>query len=188
MKFRTLSEYLERAEKLLENDNNVSMSYSALELRKAIELVVWTQFKDAFYEFVSTHTSMEILELRYKLQSQSIPLMYKMLKKYCPDYAECAQSRGVWTFKTSYGNATPTEVGKSCYIPGELPNSDYKYLSEILHYEKEFYPDNFVIESERLKIILDRLKFVKDNYTYRVMPIQGNNQEIIDEFKAVFGI
>jgi len=186
LKYSNLKKYLERAKDLLDKKDSVSLGYCALELRRGIELIVWTQFKDAFYDLVTLKTSIDSFKFKEKTQSQSISKMYEMLKKYCPEYSKHAQQKSIWTFKSSYGDAPSMEVGKTCYIPSELPNSDYKYLSEILHYEKEFYPEGFRIDSTKLRAIHKRLKFIEENYTMRLMPIQGNQESIIKDFKETF--
>ena len=189
MLYKNLKDYLERAERLLSNSDNVSLTYCALELRKAIELVVWTQFKDAFIEFTTSMPLIDKFHFRTGVQPQSISKMYEMLKRYSPNYVEFAQDKMVWTYRSSYGDAPTREDGKTCYIPGELPNTDYKYLSEILHYEKEFYPQKFKIEHSKLKQIFDRLNFIKDNYTLRLMPIKREKkQEILNDFKQKFDL
>ena len=181
MRYSNLKSYLERAAKLLSKADHISLTYGALELRKAIELVVWTQFRDAFIEFITSKSPLiNKFEFRRNIQPQSISKMYEMLKKYSPNYVEFAQSKRVLTFH---------EGEKICWIPGELPNSDYKYLSEILHYEKEFYPQEFKIERSRLKQIFERLKFIHDNYTIQLMAIKREKeQEILNAFKKEFNL
>lgn len=122
-----------------------------------------------------------------KTQSQSIAKMYDMLKKYCPEYVKHAKNKDVWEFTSSNGNAPTKTDGRTCYIRGELPKRDYKYLSEILHYEKEFYPDGFNINPSKIDEIYKELKFFEKNYTIRIMPVKWNEDNILQDFKDAFG-
>lgn len=186
MNYKNLNGYLERAKKLLSKRDEISLTYCALELRKAIELIVWTQFKDAFCDIMVSNTPLDSFDFKEKTQSKSIEKMYEMLKKYSPNYVEYAQTGEILIFKSASGDGPFREEGKVCYIPGELPKSEYKYLSEILHYEKEFYPKNFIIDYHRLKRILTRLNEIKENYTLRLMAVDKNIEDIIQDFKEAF--
>ncbi len=131
--FDNFNGYLTRTEELLNKNDNVSISYCALELRKAIELIVWSQFKSAFQNFINYRTRFGFFDFIFGAQSQSISKMYDMLKKYSPNYVQQAKDEKVDVFSEAFGNAPLKEVGKSCFIHPELPNRDYRYLSEIIH-------------------------------------------------------
>ena len=52
-----------------------------------------------------------------------------------------------------------------CFIPPELPTSDYNYLSKLLHYEKEIVPEEYRPDRVKLKKIYKRIEFVRENYS-----------------------
>lgn len=111
--FDNFNGYLIRAEELLNLSDNVTTSYCALELRKAIELIVWSQFKSAFQDFISYKTHFGFFDFIFGTQSQSISKMYDMLKKYSPDYVQHANGNVVFGFSEAHGKAPLKEVGKS---------------------------------------------------------------------------
>ena len=183
MKFEKFNAYLDRAENLLDSNEEVKLTYCALELRRAIELIVWTQFKDAFRKEMS-EAGMYYFVFSYKLQKQRISKMYDLLKKHIKDYSDKANRRVVTTHYHSYNrNVLNKKDGDVCYIPHELPNSDYSYLSSIIHYEKELDPKEHSPDKRKLWEIFERLKFVKDNYTYRFLTVSVNVDRIIPNIK-----
>ena len=185
--FNNLKGYLTRAEKLLYKGDDVSICYCALELRKAIELVVWSQFNSAFRDIINYKTSYSFYDFIFSTQSQSISKMYGMLKKYSHNYVEEANKGTVTIY--SEGTRNIREIGKCCFIPTELPNNDYDYLSKIIHYEKEFLPPNFKIDKDKLREIYKRLIFIQNNYTFPIIPIiLGKEKEIIEVFKNKFNL
>lgn len=187
--FDNLNGYLIRAEELLNKSDNVSISYCALELRKAIELIIWSQFKSAFQNIISYKSRFRYYDFIFGTQSQSISKMYDLLKKYSPNYVQHAKDKYVRVFLESIGNAPLKEVGKFCFIPGELPNIDYRYLSEIKHYEKEFLPPNNKIDINRLRDIYEKLIFIRDNYTIQLIPTEsGKDQDIIKDIITKFNL
>lgn len=185
MKFQKLNEYLERAEKLLNCDDEVNLTYCALELRRAIELIIWTQFKDAFYLKLS-EAGMYHFDYPFKLQKHSISKMYELLKKHIKEYALMGSNRRVITHFSASGNAPYKKDGDVCFIPPELPTSDYDYLSLIIHYEKELDSKKYFPDKIHLKDIFNRLKFVKKNYTYRFMTVNNDIDNIIPNIKKSF--
>ena len=178
--------YLSRANDLLNNQDEIALKYCALELRQAIELIVWTQFKDAFQEILLKHNLMFSWDFSIILQPQSIQKMYKLLKRHINDYADSAQEKEVMKSFSSSGNEPMKEEGRTCYIPGELPNRDYRYLSGILHYEKEFDHKEHAPDSGKLKEILKRLRFVVKNYTLRVLIPTSEDEDIIRDITKNF--
>ena len=187
MKFENLHNYIERAEILLNSNDEVKLTYCALELRRAIELIIWTQFIDAFRKKIS-EGGMYHFDYPFKLQNQSITKMYELLKKHIRDYAAQASRRVVITHKSATGNAPYKKDGDVCYIPPELPTSDYRYLSFILHYEKELDPKKYSPDKKKLSEIFDRLKFVQENYTYRFLTVSEDVDKIIPNIKAAFNL
>lgn len=187
--FNNLKGYLTRAKELLKKSDNVSISYCALELRKAIELVVWSQFNSAFQDIINYKTRYHFYDFIFSLQTQSISKMYDMLKRYVPNYIQEANDETVTGYSESIGNASLKEIGKSCFICTELPNSDYRYLSEIIHYEKEFLPQNYKIDRDRLREIYKRLIFIRENYTFHLVPTEpGKEEDIIIEIETKFNL
>lgn len=186
MKFKIkFVEYLERASNLLNFDDEVNLTYCALELRRAIELLIWTQFIDAFRNKIS-QAGMYHFDYPFKLQNQSITKMYELLKKHIKDYAAQASRRVVITHLSAMGNAPYQKDGDVCYIPPELPTSDYRYLSFIIHYEKELDPKKYCPDKKMLSEIFERLKFVKENYTYRFLTVNVDVNKIIPNIKELF--
>ncbi|MBT7826231.1 MAG: hypothetical protein HN600_06515 [Bacteroidetes bacterium] len=185
----SLSGHIDRAKFLLNKKDYISITYCALEMRKAIELVVWSQFYEAFFYKITKLCSLGYYDFMISSQSGSIPKMYALLKKYSPNYVSHAKNNIVLVYKSSYGDAPLKEDGKVCYIPGELPNSYYKYLSELIHYEKEFVPSGFKVDIFLLKKILKILEWLKDNYTLNIIPIIHNKEdEIIKDFIKDFNV
>ncbi|NHZ84849.1 MAG: hypothetical protein GWP19_03095 [Planctomycetia bacterium] len=181
--------YLTRADKLLKIGDNISICYCALELRKAIELIVWTQFLSAFQDIINYKTRYSFYDFIFSTQSQSISKMYDMLKKYVPNYVQEANNETVTGYLESFGNAPLNKTGKSCFIHTELPNSDYRYLSEIIHYEKEFLPQNYNIDRDKLRKIYKRLVFIQENYTFHLVPTEpGKEEDIIKEIETKFNL
>jgi len=187
MKFFKISEYLERAKELLQCDDEVQLTYCALELRRAIELIIWSQFKDAFYQKLS-EAGMYYSDYPYKLQNHSITKMYELLKKHIDDYAGGASRRRITTHLSATGNGPYIKDGDECYIPPELPTSDYRYLSFILHYEKEIDPQKYQPDKKLLLEIYKRLLFVKGHYTYRFLTINKDEDKVIQNIKDSFGL
>lgn len=188
MKFKIkFTEYLERANNLLQYDDGVQLTYCALELRRAIELIIWTQFIDAFRNKIS-QAGMYHFDYPFKLQSHSISKMYELLKKHIRDYAVQASRRVIITHSSAYGNAPYKKDGDVCYIPPELPTSDYRYLSFILHYEKELDPKEYAPDKKKLSDIYKRLKFVQENYTYRFLTVSVDVDKIIPNIKSAFNL
>lgn len=188
MKFKKkFTEYLERAYNLLQHDDDVNLTYCALELRRAIELIIWTQFIDAFRIKIS-EGGMYHFDYPFKLQNQSIAKMYELLKKHIRDYAAQASRRVVITHSSAYGDAPYKKDGDVCYIPPELPTSDYRYLSFILHYEKELDPKKYSPDKKKLLEIYERLIFVKDNYTYRFLTVSIEVDKILSNIKEAFNL
>jgi len=185
MKFKKLANYLERAKLLLESDDEVQLTYCALELRRAVELIIWTQFIDAFRMKLS-EGGMYYFDYPFKLQNQSISQMYNLLKKHIKDYASQASKRMVITHSSAYGDAQYKKDGEVCYIPPELPTSDYSYLSFIIHYEKELDPTKYGPDKMKLLMIFERLKFVSENYTYRFLTVNKDLDKIIPNIKKTF--
>ncbi len=189
MKREILNSYLARAQNLLDFRDEHSICYCALELRKAIEFIVWSQFKDAFFDIVTYKTQYNFFDFILNVQSQSISKMYKMLKKFVPDYVQIANGRVVTNFSEAYGNAPLKSIGKTCYIDTELPNNDYKYLSEVLHYDKEFLPKSYKIDKKKLKGIYKKLIFIRDNYNFPIIPTaSGKDKEIIEDLETNFNL
>ena len=187
---KLLTEYLDCADSLLKNDDEVSLTYCALELRKAIELIIWKQFSDAFAEPLS-RSGLYRINFSLKLQQQSITKMYDLLKKHIENYAEIAEGQEVVTFFTPLGDgpiesAPRIEEGKRCFIPPSLPTCDYRYLSEIIHYENEIDPGKNKPEKLKLKSIYDKIDFVKENYTFPLMVPHKDIDKIIENFKNIF--
>lgn len=190
MKFKNFAKCLERASNLLESDDLVNLTYCAVELRKAIELIIWTHFIDAFREYLFK-AGMYPFDYSHKLQSKSILKMYKLLKKHISNYAEDGKQRAIYTYwSTTYNdNAQTKKIGKECYIPPELPTSDYRYLSNILHYEKEIVPKGFKPNKKGLVSIYERLKFVDGNYDkFRYLRVDKDIEEIVDNIKKTFNL
>ncbi len=187
MKFEKLNSYFERAKSLLNSNDEVKLTYCALELRRAIELIIWTQFIDAFRIKIS-EGGMYHFDYPFKLQNQSITKMYELLKKHIKDYAAQASRRVVITHSSAYGDAPYKKDGDVCYIPPELPTSDYSYLSFILHYEKELDPKKYCPDKKKLSEIYERLKFVKENYTYRFLTVSIDVDKIISNIKETFNL
>ena len=188
MKFKKkFTDYLERAYNLLQYDEEVNLTYCALELRRAIELIIWTQFIDAFRNKIS-QAGMYHFDYPLKLQNQSISKMYELLKKHIRDYASQASRRVIITHSSANGNAPYKKNGDVCYIPPELPTSDYRYLSFIIHYEKELDPKEYCPDKKKLLEIYERLKFVKDYYTYRFLTVNVDVDKIIPNIKAAFNL
>jgi len=187
MKFKRLGNYLERAEYLLNSDDEVNLTYCALELRRAIELIIWTQFIDAFRRKIS-EGGMYHFDYPLKLQKQSIHKMYELLKKHIHDYSYRASRRVVVTHSSASGNAPLQKDGDVCYIPPELPTSDYRYLSLIIHYEKELDQKKYGPDKIKLVEIYERLKYFKENYTYRFLTVSIDVDEIIPNIKKAFSL
>lgn len=188
MKFRMkFTEYLERANTLLQSEDSVQLTYCALELRRAIELIIWTQFIDAFRDKIS-QAGMYNFDYPFKLQSQSISKMYELLKKHIRGYAAQANRKVIKTHFSACGDAPYKKDGDVCYIPPELPKSDYRYLSFILHYEKELDHGKYEPDKNKLIEIYERLKFVQENYTYRFLTVSVDTDKIIPNIKAAFNL
>jgi hypothetical protein len=188
MKFKkNFNEYLKRAYNLLQFDDEVNLTYCALELRRAIELIIWTQFKDAFGRIISK-SGMYQFDYPFKLQNQSISKMYKLLNKHIRDYEKQASQRTVISLFSASGSNPFKKDGDICYIPSELPTSDYHYLSLILHYEKELDPKKFNPDKNKLLAIYERLKFVKENYTIRGLVAGKEVDDIVKNIKKEFKI
>lgn len=181
----SLSNYLQRAKNFLQKDDEVILKYCALELRKAIELVIWKQFKDAFAQILFLKNGWLSFRFVIMLQDQSVGKMYKLLKKHIPDYVELAENGQVITYLPNYGLS---EGGKMCYIYPSLPTKDYNYLSHILHYEKEIDTAEFKPNMKKLTIIYNRLYFMKMNYSYPMPCPERNRDKIIDDFKEMFNL
>ncbi|GJQ61091.1 MAG: hypothetical protein SCALA702_01440 [Melioribacteraceae bacterium] len=185
--FSKLKDYLNRAQKLLDLSDEVSLTYCALELRKAIELMVWTQFKDVFKTEITNVGLGEFFNPPLKLQNQSISKMYDFLKKHIHNYSNRAANKTVITHKSGFdSDESMTIDGSTCFIQPELVKSDYKYLSEILHYEKEVDPAKFQPSKEKLSQIYNRLKFIEDNYTFRRIVPNKNMEVLIENFTKTF--
>lgn len=182
------SAYLERASNLLKSDNDIDLIYCSLELRRAIELIVWTQFNDAFsnklFEYGITHLDYH----RLKLQEHSISIIYDLLKKHITNYASNASQRNITIWSSGGGKYPHKEDGKACYIPPELPTSDYHYLSNILHYEKELSPKDNKPQKKELAKIHKRLMFVKKNYTNRFLTIDKEIKNIKSNINSAFNL
>lgn len=188
MKFSyKFTEYLKRASNLLQFEDEVNLTYCALELRRAIELIIWTQFVDAFRDKIF-QAGMYAFDFPFKLQNKSISKMYELLKKHIRDYAEQATRRVVITHSSAYGDAPYKIDGDVCYIPPELPTSDYRYLSFILHYEKEVDLKKYGPDKKKLSEILERLKFVQEHYTYRILTVNVDIDRIITNIKTAFNL
>jgi len=191
MKFKkNFDEYIKRASNLLQYDDDINLTYCALELRRAIELIVWTQFIDAFRQHL-LNAGMYTFDYPFKLQSKSILKMYELLKKHISNYFEDGKQRATYIhWSTTYSdNAQPKEIGKECYIPPELPTSDYRYLSNILHYEKEIVPKDFRPNKKRLTSMYEKLKFVQVNYVnIRYLRVDKDIDEIVDNIKKTFNL
>lgn len=180
--------YLDRAADLLQRQSQVSLTYAALELRKAIEFLIWTQFRETFARIITRQSGLTYYDFIEKTQDRSIKKMYKMLKKHCINYVENAQNKEVNIFKEGLGNAELQKVGSFSYIPPEFAKSYYSYLSIILHYEKDFYPNDFSIDQGELRKIYDELVWMKDNYTFHINPTKSEYDEIISDINELFGI
>ncbi len=162
MKYKILiDDYLLRTNDLLEFDDVVSLTYCALELRRAIELIVWKQFIDAFRTELAK-LGMCRFDYTHKLQSKSILIMYELLKKHIKEYADYGSRKVLITLKS--GNTLDKKIGV-CFIPSELPTSDHKYLSNLLHYEKEIVPKEYRPDKLKLREIYKRIEFVRDDYS-----------------------
>lgn len=162
MKYKKLiDEYLQRTNDLLKYDDEINLTYCALELRRAIELIIWTQFIDAFRRELAK-LGMYRIDYSYKLQSKSILIMYELLKKHIKEYTDYGSRKVLIILKS--GNALNKKLGV-CFIPPELPTVDYRYLSNLLHYEKEIVPKEYRPAKEKLIKIYKRIKFVKNNYS-----------------------
>jgi|ERR1035437_720997 hypothetical protein len=188
MKFeKYFTGYLERAYNLLKNNDEVNLTYCALELRRAIELIIWTQFIAAFRSKIS-ESGMYRFEYSKKLQNHGISIMYELLKKHIRDYADQA-SRGIIfpQYEFKYGDVPDKKYGEICYIHPKLPTSDYDYLSFILHYEKESIPKKFRTDKKKLLEIYKRLMFLKDHYTsYGYLRVDTNVDNISNNIKKAF--
>lgn len=189
MHFDNFKGYLNRAKELLERNDNVSISYCALELRKSIELIVWTQFKNVFLYIFNNKSNVTFFDFIFSFQSESISKMYEMLKKYSPGYSRGAMNKTIYSHSYTYAKGPLIEEGESCCIPGELPNSNYRYLSELIHYEKEFYPEDFKINKKLLKEIYENLFFLYEHYTYHDLLVDFDKwKEIFVDFKKEFNL
>jgi hypothetical protein len=171
--------YLGTAEELLKNENDRYLYYAALELRKACEALVWAHFEDAFGEILSFT---QLPDFKLRLQSESTFYLYQLLKKHVPQYAEYAK-KGI-TFTISdidyYGNER-IELSIT-HIPGELPQDDYRYLSNFLHFEKGY---TNIPDRDRLQKIHGKIKVVCDNCT-GLFSVHEGHEEIVDDIISRF--
>lgn len=183
MKYKKLIEdYLLRTNDLLKFDDDVRLTYCALELRRAIELIVWTQFIDAFRRELAK-LGMYRFDYTHKLQSKSILIMYELLKKHIKEYTDYGSRKVLIILKS--GKASK-KIGV-CFIPPELPTSDYKYLSNLLHYEKEIVPKEYRPDKAMLKKIYKRIEFVRDNYS-RFLVLNKDVDKIKENLLNNFGL
>jgi hypothetical protein len=185
MERNKLQEYLDRAVKLLEYEDNVNLTYCALELRRAIEFIIWKQFINAFREKIFAG-GMYSIDYPIKLQNQSISKMYELLKRHIKNYAVEGSRRVFTTFLSSYRNGPLIKEAEYCYIPPELPTSDYQYLSLLIHYEKALDPKDCGPDKNKLLQIYDRLDFVYKHFTMDYLMVNLDVENILSDIKETF--